>query len=184
MFSWNPSHLRILHTRLSNMKRLWIVSHETLPVAHACTLYNFAPYTSPPPPPQNQGVPMLVPHHLKLPISGKGYYPLYLGYWLPMAITKNNPFFGLSREIFPRLRSQKYLLFPRKLDCKCGHLVHSSGGRGAIASCANKSLRADSRLPENWKTSLFLTAPVAESCNNENWMKQRFEHCQPPKTMI
>ena len=29
--------------------------------------------------------------------------PPYLGYWLPLAITKNTPFSGLSREIFPRL---------------------------------------------------------------------------------
>ena len=46
---------------------------------------------------------MLVPHHLKPPISGKVYTP-YLGYWLLLAITKNTPSSGLSREIFSRIR--------------------------------------------------------------------------------
>ena len=55
------------------------------------------------PTPKEPGVPMLVPHHPKPP-------PPYLGYWLPLAITKNAPFSWFSREIFPRLRPKNYPL--------------------------------------------------------------------------
>ena len=57
-------------------------------------LYNDPP---PPPLPYNQGVPMLIPHHMNPPISGKEHTP-YLRYWLLLVITKKNtPFSGLSR---------------------------------------------------------------------------------------
>ena len=54
---------------------------------------------------------MLVPHHLNHRTRGYLYYarspspppPSYLRYWLPLAMTKNIQFSGLSREIFPRL---------------------------------------------------------------------------------
>ena len=39
----------------------------------------------------------------------------YLGYWLPLATTKNTPFSWFSRESFPRLRP-KNTPFPRKWD--------------------------------------------------------------------
>ena len=41
---------------------------------------------------------MLVPHHMKPHISGKGYTP-YLGYWLPLAITQNTHFPGFSGNL-------------------------------------------------------------------------------------
>ena len=77
------------------------------------------------------------------PYIGKRIYPLYLGYWLPWAITKNTPFSGLSREISPRLRP-KYPPFPRKWECACGPLMHSSGGGGGGAGlmCINKNMHA------------------------------------------
>ena len=65
-------------------------------------------HQTPPPPPtysnRIRGVPVLFRHHLN-PIS-RGKYAHYLGYWLPLAITKNTPFPGNSRGIFPRLRPQ------------------------------------------------------------------------------
>ena len=61
---------------------------------------------------------------------GNRIYP-YLGYWFPLAITKNTPFAGFSREIFPRLRPKiPPGPFPRKWEYTCGSLMHSSEGGG------------------------------------------------------
>ena len=68
----------------------------------------------PPPTPIEPGVTcMLVPHHRIPPISGKGYTP-YLGYWLPLAITKPPPFRIFSGNL-PETTAQKYPPFPKKM---------------------------------------------------------------------
>ena len=46
---------------------------------------------------------MLIPHHPNPPISREKDKPLYLRYWMPLAITPPFPFFFSSLEIFPRL---------------------------------------------------------------------------------
>ena len=85
-----------------------------------------------PPLPKNQGIPMLIPHHLN-PLSREkdiqGYTP-YLGYWLPLAITKNTPFFWFSREIFPRLRPKITPLSPENGNAHAASLCIRVGGRG------------------------------------------------------
>ena len=55
----------------------------------------------------------------------------YLGYWLPLAITKNTPFSWFSREIFPRLRPKNTPLSRGKWERACSPLLHLSGGPGS-----------------------------------------------------
>ena len=90
-------------------------------------------YSSPPPPPlpKNHGVPMLVPHHRSHPILGKGYTPLSR-YWLPLVITKNTPFAGFSREIFPRLQPKNTPLSRENGNTHAAPSCIRVGGRGCI----------------------------------------------------
>ena len=63
---------------------------------------------------------MLVPHHWNPPpppILGKGYIP-YLGYWLPLAITKNTPFWGFSWKIFPGTTAKLPPFSKKMLRCR------------------------------------------------------------------
>ena len=67
---------------------------------------------------------------------GKGYTP-YLGYWLPLAVTKHTPSFGLSQEIFPRLKPKKYPLFPENMGtCMLHPYAFEFGGGGAHLVCS------------------------------------------------
>ena len=66
------------------------------------------------PTPIESGEILLVPHHLKPPISGKNIPPISVignhAFWL-LFFTKNIPFPGLSREIYPRQTPPKYPIF-------------------------------------------------------------------------
>ena len=79
--------------------------------------------TLPPPPP----TPRTRGYLCSFPITRTP--PPYLGYWLPLAITKTHPFPGFLGKSF-RDYGQKRPPFPRKWECTCCPLMHSSGGPG------------------------------------------------------
>ena len=65
------------------------------------------------------------------PYLGKKDVPPTSGIGFHWQLQKASPFSGFSREIFPRLRTKKYPLFPRKWEYACGPLMYSSRGGGA-----------------------------------------------------
>ena len=90
----------------------------------------------PPPPPIEPGstyAELLVPDHLN-PLSREKDIPPYLGVLVTIGnyIFLNTPFSGLSREIF-RDSGPQIPPFPRKWECVCGPLMHSSGGGGELS---------------------------------------------------
>ena len=100
---------------------------------------------------RTRGVPiMLVPHYLNSPISGKGYTP-YLGYWLPLANTKNTPFSGFPGKSF-RDYCQKFPPFPIKWEYACGgpSCFRVGGGGGGIR--AKLSPSTHSAFFSRWQT--------------------------------
>ena len=102
------------------------------------------PHPPPPPPQMNRNHSrvyahaMLIPHHLN-PLSRKkkDNYTPYLGYWLPLAVTKNTPLSGLSWEIFPRLQPPNAPLSRENGHTHVAPLCSwvGGGGGGVCATC-------------------------------------------------
>ena len=61
--------------------------------------------------------------------GGGGIFPPYLGYLLPLAITKHTTFPKFSPEIIPRIRP-KTTPFPEKWEHACPPLCIQVGGGG------------------------------------------------------
>ena len=70
------------------------------------------------------------------PISRKRIYTPYLGYWLPLAIKINTPFWGLSQEIFLRVLP-KIPPFPEKMGIRMRppHAFDGGGGQAIGVTC-------------------------------------------------
>ena len=106
-------------------------------------------------------------------ISGKGYTP-YLWYWLPLAITKNTPFSGLSVwEIFPRLRP-KNTPFPEKMGIgmQRPHAFEWGGGGGGseprkIEIYLTKEVNPNQQYFRQWFKDIidYSKLRVDEKCN-------------------
>ena len=54
--------------------------------------------------------------------------PPYLGYWLPLALTKKHPLFLVISGNLPENTAKKYPPFPRKWERACGPLCIRVGG--------------------------------------------------------
>ena len=77
---------------------------------------------------------MLVPHHLNPPSREKGYTP-YLGYWLPLAVTKkHHTLFWVFLGNLPETTGAKIPPFPEKMGIRMRPLTpgltHSEWGGG------------------------------------------------------
>ena len=72
------------------------------------------------------------PPYLGKRISKDNIFP-YLGYWLPLAITKKKKILVFSGNL-PETTAKKTPPFWRKWERACGPLMHSSGGPGWLAN--------------------------------------------------